>query len=617
MNSGGSMNEGIAKYKDRDPIDTIFDIRDKLNQIGVFLIEENWFSIENNCYSVNLVDSLGNGASNGKGVTRELALASAYGEFIERLQGNCMINKRFGSKEFDDMADCFESIVCTPDEVFEAHRMLIDENSEEKIKSFVKEMGLKSKVLYRNILNGDSTYLSDELIDVLCGSNGLCAGNTPEEAMLQGLCEIAERYSMRQFYLDSTLSLSRIPESELERLPVYSLIQNIRESGYELQIKDATLGGVLPVVVLVLFNKKQSGYILNWGASPILSVAIERCITEVFQGANIVDDVFLPFNFKNYRNRFEIELDAQQKKYLEFYISCRTGRGYVPDSFFRKGMVGKYKNAFQDNYMSQYNSLNFMIEKLSIFTDKIFGKDCSLLGFPTYRIYIPGISDIFVGSQLADLINNTLKYRNWRSVITSLRQSSDDDLSKVAIELKEYLETPMGWYESCSTESNWKMHFKNIIGINGAIKYYEQFQNPYIFLSILFLRVGDYKNAYEQLATLIKKLPDNSSPYLACCALFFKLRAKETKLKDCGLILAEYFPLEIVNQVISDISDPKAAFNYLILPNCPNCMECDLQSQCNYKYWKKLKTSIREIARTIRFKNKDNFDRFIAKIKRY
>ena len=75
------------KFKEAKPADTVARIRGILDDLGI-TVNETWFdSGLDHCFSLSLAAEGGIPSSNGKGITEELARASAYGEFIERLQG--------------------------------------------------------------------------------------------------------------------------------------------------------------------------------------------------------------------------------------------------------------------------------------------------------------------------------------------------------------------------------------------------------------------------------------------------------------------------------------------------------------------------------------------------
>ena len=69
--------------------------------------------------------------------------------------------------------------------------------------------------------NKDIEYIPDRLFSYLFDTNGMCAGNSKEEALIEGLSEILERYvGMRifeervYFARNSTFIYRKIPKSE-------------------------------------------------------------------------------------------------------------------------------------------------------------------------------------------------------------------------------------------------------------------------------------------------------------------------------------------------------------------------------------------------------------------
>ena len=81
------------KFKEKSPEKTVETIRIILKRIGLEL-EETWndSGIEN-CWSLRCnIKGTTEPTANGKGITKDFARASAYGEFIERLQGGLFLS---------------------------------------------------------------------------------------------------------------------------------------------------------------------------------------------------------------------------------------------------------------------------------------------------------------------------------------------------------------------------------------------------------------------------------------------------------------------------------------------------------------------------------------------
>ena len=75
------------RFKEASPEDTVAKIKGILEKYGIEVYERWTDSGIENCYSLSVFAKGGIPSANGKGVTKEFAKASAYGEFIERLQG--------------------------------------------------------------------------------------------------------------------------------------------------------------------------------------------------------------------------------------------------------------------------------------------------------------------------------------------------------------------------------------------------------------------------------------------------------------------------------------------------------------------------------------------------
>ncbi|MBF8984390.1 YcaO-like family protein [Lutibacter sp. B2] len=80
-----------------------------------------------------------------------------------------------------------------------------------------------------------------------------------------------------------------IPKSYLEDFPkINNMIKQIDSNGnYEVIVKDCSLNKGYPVVCVLYINKDDQTYFIKFGAHPIFEIAVERTLTELFQGQNI------------------------------------------------------------------------------------------------------------------------------------------------------------------------------------------------------------------------------------------------------------------------------------------------------------------------------------------
>jgi len=385
-------------FKDKKSKDTIKRIRkllDKLNiQTRVKVCEQKDgytrpYSVRvhaTSCYDIG---------TNGKGVTLENALASGYSEFMERLQ-NLALGTIKDTIDFVPLNKNNPSIKSFVD--FNALSLL------QKCSGFNLENDI---ILTREFLNvlDKKIYNIPDVIITSQGSNGMCAGNTPEEALVQGFCEVCERYALRTIYSNG-ISLPDIPQEEYLKYDTISdLIQYYKDSGYEISIKDASLGKGLPVVCVVFEDVDNSVFYSLFGSHPSLPVAIERCLTEFAQGFNLIQKNEILKETKRtsnpyfYKNNFRlIEKDVANMSWIWSFSFMPTleRNAYFDKIFFSDAPVYLYS---ADNFVlhnKKYNNkqlLEFIYKKLAeIAIDGIYVKDVSFLNYPSYLVYVPKIS---------------------------------------------------------------------------------------------------------------------------------------------------------------------------------------------------------------------------------
>ena len=154
---------------------------------------------------------------------------------------------------------------------------------------------------FYSVKNQKVVYIPHVLSCHLCGTNGMCAGNSPEEAIIEGISEILERYVSAQLIYRRT-ALPEIPDWYLEKFPkvqeMYSKLKS--KKGYICKLLDCSLGGKYPVAGLVIMQKNTGRFGFKLGAHPDYGIAMERCFTEAAQGMDILEYAQgCLFDFKN------------------------------------------------------------------------------------------------------------------------------------------------------------------------------------------------------------------------------------------------------------------------------------------------------------------------------
>ncbi len=391
--------------KDNTPRTTVKRIKQLLNEIGIYPKEEIIQFDPDYKYSprsIRVYLDLWNMGVNGKGSNYINSRASGYAELMERLQNLFLPN-------FNDLR-C-QDFIKSPDEVYYDTKQLLDS----EISRFYKDKTNlellcklnadkeKNKIImtqWYSLKKQKSVLLPINIIEFIQGSNGMAAGNTKEEALVQAFSEICERYAMKHIIFNKT-KMPNIPNEEIIKYDkIQNMIKCIENLGFKIIIKDASLNKNLPVVCVAFYYKKKNSIFLIYGSHPHLTLAIERCLTEFLQGVTIKneDDNDFSNNLVSY-----ISNDIEYNPDLIFRVSFRTKTSFNADSEFGKIFLcdePEYqfnKNAFIDeNILDNKKMLDFLIKNIKDITqNEIYIKDASFLNFPTVQIYAPYMSTIF------------------------------------------------------------------------------------------------------------------------------------------------------------------------------------------------------------------------------
>ncbi|STQ89132.1 OsmC domain/YcaO domain-containing protein [Iodobacter fluviatilis] len=423
---------------------TIANMSGLLAELGIKIEIASWRNIVPNVWSLHIRDAHSAMCfTNGKGASKESALASALGEYIERLSCNHFYAGQYWGEELAnadfvhypqerwfqpgpknalpiEILDDYCREIYNPDgELLGTH--LYDTNS-----GNVKR-GICSLPFVRQS-DGETVYFPSNLIENLYVSNGMSAGNTLAEAQVQCLSEIFERAVKREI-LEGEITLPDVPQDVLAKYPgILAGIAGLEEQGFPVLVKDASLGGVYPVMCVTLMNPRTGGVFASFGAHPSLEVALERSLTELLQGRSFEGLNDLP------RPTFESHALTEPNNFVEHFIdssgivswrffSAKSNYNFVEWDFSSQGpnanteeaaaLFGILKDLGKESYMAVYDQL----------------------GATACRILVPAYSEIYL---IEDLIwDNTNKALLFREDILNLHRLDKAALSALLYRLED------------------------------------------------------------------------------------------------------------------------------------------------------------------------------------
>ncbi|QBF27280.1 OsmC domain/YcaO domain-containing protein [Pseudomonas tructae] len=423
---------------------TIANMSAILAGLGMKIEIASWRNIVPNVWSLHIRDAQSPMCfTNGKGATKEGALASALGEFIERLNCNFFYNDQFWGEDIAtaefvhypderwfkpgrkdalpaEILDEYCRKIYNPDgELCGSH--LYDTNSGNI------ERGICSLPFVRQS-DGEVVYFPSNLIENLYLSNGMSAGNTLAEAQVQCLSEIFERAVKREI-LEGELALPDVPQAVLAKYPaILAGIQGLEEQGFPVLVKDASLGGAFPVMCVTLMNPRTGGVFASFGAHPSFEVALERSLTELLQGRSFEGLNDLP------QPTFESHAVTEPNNFVEHFIDSS---GVVSWRFFSAKADFEFVE-WDFSAEGEHANAEEAAALFGILQD--MGKEVYMavyehLGATACRILVPDYSEIY---PVDDLIwDNTNKALFFREDILNLHRLDDEQLQALVERLEE------------------------------------------------------------------------------------------------------------------------------------------------------------------------------------
>lgn len=420
-------------------------ILDDLGCAVTFASEKNPLK---NCYSVNLasVEAPHHIYSNGKGTLSLSSKASALGEHIERLQtNNCFIDFHLPNRAYYPDQKVFEfggeylspslHVIYNPSDEL-SHEDFVDFNSdyEDKIVALP----------FQSVFSQEKVYIPLNILSNLYVSNGLASGNTPDEAKVQALSEIFERYAKMEI-IKNAYALPKYPEDTIASFPkLHADVLELRKEGFIIEILDASLGGKFPVTAISLINSRNGTLFVSFGAHPILEVSLERTMSELMQGRGLenLDSFETPtFDMSIVGDSFNLEahfIDSNGKIGFGF-LSASKSFEYAPWTYQGEGSAEEYA---------------FLCDIVKAMGKEIYLREYTYLNFYSCQMIVPSVSEVYPIDDMVYQNRNSGKF-----IRHSVLNFKEED-HKTLLNLIEPLEDSLNMekYIGVIFEQNFQMH---------------------------------------------------------------------------------------------------------------------------------------------------------------
>ncbi len=433
------QTEHFIPGKDASLEHTIAAMQSRLAALGFDVEECSWLNPVDNVWSVHVRNRACHLMfTNGKGATRLAAQASALGEFFERLScnyfwnhyylGAAVANGEFAhyprERWFPAVDAGWPADLLTPElQAFYNPEGSIPAEALVDMNTGHFERGICA-IPYVRQRDGAEVFFPVNLISNLYVSNGMSAGNTPAEARAQALSEILERH-VKFKVIGEGLCLPDVPEEVIARYPAIAAgIAGLRDAGFGIRVKDASLGGHYPVMCVTMLNPHDQGVFASFGAHPRFEIALERALTELLQGRALEAlDGFPPPGF---------DLDeVASAPNIEIHFVDSSGIvhwNFLNEEADFEFVDWNFNGSTRDDYA-------WLCDRIHADGHDIYVADFDHLGVYACRILVPGMSEIYPVDDLE--WENNSNGAALRPAILNLAELDDDDCGQLLDLLNE------------------------------------------------------------------------------------------------------------------------------------------------------------------------------------
>ncbi|MGE5343388.1 MAG: YcaO-like family protein [Candidatus Omnitrophota bacterium] len=579
-------------YKEFSPEETVNKIKSILKGINLTPIIAFSGHPYPEIYSVRLQikDEEGGFGTNGKGRTEQYSVASAYAEFLERIQNgfyqvysrtfmNLIKDKHGFYYSPDERCLTEKEFLALPQPILEDIIQYRGENKTKFISSYFERLNTNNipgmvAVPFYDTQNNHKIFLPINLLLSTLGSNGMAAGNTVAEAVFQAICELTERWGAAEIFYKQLIPPT-VPREFLRSFKEeYGIIELIEKKGkYQVTVKDFSAGKRLPTLGVIIINLETKKYRLNVGSDTSFQVALSRCLTEIYQGIDNnkrFDDILLDIP-KRKPEYFEKEdEEAKAQRYMVFNQFTQNATGQFPPSLFDNEADYPFDPSVFTTNESYEREVQVIIENLHRNGNNIYIRDVSYMGFPSVLVYIPSVS-----------------LRGRKNILTSIKTDTFDsiELDKIESLLFDIAKVPN---EKLQHITKILENFDLSIPLTQLLKVNIKPSSPWskldlsFFCTLLWYKLGEFKKARDNFRKFLDQRKDRwQIDYYKAVEKFLELKITgyDEKVILKKMIEANYSEA-ITEEVLSDLSDPNNVFKNTKLPHCPNCSVCQLKDDC-------------------------------------
>ncbi len=274
------------------PVETVARFKERLEAAGLDILKEVqridtgrldipvYFSV---C-GKDAVDIIGTKKQMGKGSTPEQSRASACMELAERFSFFSFLKNKdnFITGDYPAMEKAGYPVLPVSSLLRSVHDT---SHTEEQLQRFLTDLPMRW-TWARNISRNEDVLVPFSWFYAINEFNGPCAGNTIEEALLQGISEVVERHVCAVVTRDKLVTPAVDPASVTDPV-ARDLLDKFERNNISLYINDFSLDTGIPTIGVLAWDAstfpEKSELVYTAGTTPGADKALIRALTEIAQ----------------------------------------------------------------------------------------------------------------------------------------------------------------------------------------------------------------------------------------------------------------------------------------------------------------------------------------------
>jgi ribosomal protein S12 methylthiotransferase accessory factor len=348
-------------------------------------------------------------------------------------------------------------------------------------------------------------------------------------------------------------------------------------------------------VVGVLLHKDNKA-LFNLGAAQNFSIALERCISEILQGIQFeqIDDVMKPVVPLHTPIDDNVYSSMEKQLQHQYFSNLICGQGVVPPVVLDHSEPFNVAFLHDSNDLASDEACFIMLKTAKDQELEVYCRDVSFLGFDTYRLYIPGMSEVMMPS--LDVIEClTTNLPKARKIFFNLSEATKQEVEFLAQQIEFLNDSPMLQKAGI---------IETLCGLTFDREAALYTMAPEIVVTLLYYSIGEINRAHESLERYLvhsaQPLSKNDSsvtiqqaimehfPDQACLLSFLFFLKENKSIEEISHILKDHYSPEAIASVSSMFTDNEGILSYLNIPNCKDCSVCDYQNICCFPRWQKI-----------------------------